>query len=129
MLVDAFHAALEDAEIAFDGVGVDVATAILAILVANVFMLSKLGRKGHVPTAFIGKYAGLLVDVVTQDRQDFRLVHLVHDKTKCATAFAVYQRQHFHLVVYTALVGTRLVVLTNVGLIDFDNTTAATHRG
>ena len=46
VLVDALHAALEDAEEAFDRVRVDLATALLAATVVDVLVVGNLGRRG-----------------------------------------------------------------------------------
>ena len=72
MLVNALHAPLEDGEVAFESVGVDVAAHVLALDVANHAMLGKLvlqvgvlaGLIGH-NARLAGDFAGVFVKAAT----------------------------------------------------------------
>src|SRR3546814_16933060 len=66
MLVDALHAALEDAEIAFDGVGVRGATDVLDLAVVDALMAGELFADLAVMAGFIRHDGGIAPDVSDQ---------------------------------------------------------------
>lgn len=61
MLISAAHAALEDREVAFDGVGVNLAANVLTFAVIDRVMLDNLIQQASVNAAFVGMYARLLI--------------------------------------------------------------------
>lgn len=79
MLVHALHAPLEDAEIAFDGVGVHVAATILTDAVAHELMLAEGADQIAVLARFIGVDGGLCDDVLAEDRNDGGRLEVLHD--------------------------------------------------
>lgn len=79
MLVDAPHPALEDAEVAFDGVGVDGAAHVLARAVVHALMVGNVERDEAIDGAFVGHDASFAADVGGDNRFDFVGAHLVHD--------------------------------------------------
>ena len=70
MLIDALHAALEDREEAFDGVGVNVAANVLASGVAHECVSSELGTELGIEAAFVGVQGALARDVANHDVAD-----------------------------------------------------------
>lgn len=69
MLINALHATLEDAEIAFNGVGVDVAANIVALAVRGEVMFREIVTNLAELLGFICINDCFLGDVLTQDRQ------------------------------------------------------------
>jgi hypothetical protein len=68
MLVDAIDAALKDGVIAFNGIGVDVATYIFLHSVVHGAMLGELPADTGVDWAFIGHKPGIAVDMASNQR-------------------------------------------------------------
>ena len=66
VLIDALHAALEDAEIAFNRVRVDNATAILALAVRGEIVVCELAAKERVLLCLVGIDRGFLGDILAQ---------------------------------------------------------------
>lgn len=63
MLINTFHAALEDREEAFDRIGINVASLILTVAVLPGLVVGKISFCVSVETAFVSMKAGLRVDV------------------------------------------------------------------
>ncbi len=67
VLVDALHAALEDAEVAFNRVRVRFTATVFAVLVANDLMVSELATNLDVVAGFVRHQTGFLGDVGAHD--------------------------------------------------------------
>src|SRR5690348_5394193 len=99
VLVDALHAALEHAEIAFDGVRRDAATDILASLVIDATVAEKrLAELATILRGFVRHDVGLAVHVAIDDRYQLFGAHVVHDKGTNLAALTVNERQDRNLV-------------------------------
>jgi hypothetical protein len=70
VLIDAFHAALEDGIVAFDGVGGDLAAYIFLFAVVHRAMVFELAANFHVVPRFVGHQAAFPTDVRPQDRRN-----------------------------------------------------------
>jgi hypothetical protein len=68
MLIDAFHTALEDTEVAFNGVCMHIATDIFFVLVADAFMAGEMTTKRIVTTPFISHHRGFFRDIGLDNR-------------------------------------------------------------
>jgi hypothetical protein len=123
VLVDALHAALEDAEIAFHRVRVNVATDILASLVGGEVMVSKGATDARVLLGFVGVERCFLGHVVADDRHQSGHFQIIHNHAFCLASGAVNKGQHFHLVmVCRAFDAARFAA--NEGFVNLDNATA-----
>ena len=70
MLIDALHPALEDAEKAFDGVGVERPAPVFAGLMLHHLMIRELAPDLGVVAGFVGHQTGFAVHVLKHDRAD-----------------------------------------------------------
>lgn len=102
MLIDALHAALEDAVEAFNRIGMDGAAHILACAVANVIMLGEELAEMRVLAGFIGHDMGARGDIRLDDRQQIGRGGAAHMERPAALA-ALYQRHDGVLMGITAL--------------------------
>jgi len=119
MLIDALHAALEDGEVAFDGVGVDIATDILISAVVDALMVCKLAAKLCLDTALIGHQAAFTADIVANDRRngsDARMVNM----ERAQTTLALDKAENGALVSKAALHRNALAA-TDIGFVGFDD--------
>ena len=98
MLIDALHAPLEDAEIALDGVGVDLVTRIFPLAVADVIVIFEMPVKVRVLARLIGVDRSFFGDVLFQDRDQRLGSYVVHYHGLGAARGAVHQRQYFVFV-------------------------------
>ena len=80
VLINAFHAALEDAEITFNRVCVDVAAYIIAFTVSGEIVFCKLLAKACILFGFVRVHDCLFRYIVTQNRQQGSRFHIVYDK-------------------------------------------------
>lgn len=78
VLIDTLHAAFEDREEAFNGVGADVATGILAFTVIYTLMAGILFAGFAVQHRLVGHKIGIARNVGEQDFTDCLAVRLVH---------------------------------------------------
>ena len=132
MLIDALHAALEDAEIAFDGVGVDFATPVFTPIVVNNAMLGKFATKQGVVGGFIGHQASFAIEILTHQWGQGRRLEVINYHAPYLPGPAVHQGKHLVLVsVATAFLltlGLHGLVVTDESLIDLDNAAVAAHK-
>lgn len=101
MLINTFHATLEDRKETFNGIGMNgliVVVNILANAVNSVAMSSKMLTKGHVLTRLIGHYAGLGRHVGLNDRQQGFQFQVIDNHATGAARLTVDQGEHFVLV-------------------------------
>ncbi len=68
MLVDALHAALENAEIAFNGISVNVAANVFVCLVADALMARKMIAEREIMPSFVCHHRGFFRDIGLDDR-------------------------------------------------------------
>ena len=102
VLVDAAHTALEDREIAFNGIGVNVAPNILASAMHNEIVRCKIVVQLAILTSFVGVDGGFLGDVRAQDGDQGGLTQVFDNNGLGAASGAIHQRQNLVLVVAAA---------------------------
>src|SRR3954470_12574807 len=93
MLVDAFHAALEDREIAFDRVGADVAANMFFLAVIDSLMAGEFGTDCFVPRCLIRHQIALATNIDTNDRDQLAQRPPFDMEAACA-ALAFHQREN-----------------------------------
>lgn len=91
MLIDALHAPLEDAEIAFDGVRMDRVVPVFARPVVDEIVSGKLGSKPLILAGLIRIDLRLDGNVLFQDRSERLGLEVVHDDGLGAAGAAVHQ--------------------------------------
>lgn len=132
MLVDAFHAALEDRKVAFDGVGVDRPAPVFAFIVTDNTVAGELTPDLGVVGRFVGHQMGLTIEVLAYQWGQGRRLEIIHNHAAGLPGLAIHQGKHFVLVgIATALLlatGLFGLVVADESLIDFDNATVATHE-
>lgn len=120
VLVHALHAALEDAEVALDGVRVDIAAHVFTGLVGGEVVAREVLADAGVVAGFVGVERGFLGNVLADDRHQGGNLEIVNDHAFGAASGAVNEGQHLHLVVVSGLLfHARLA--TDEGLIDLDH--------
>lgn len=72
VLINALHATLEDAVVAFKRIGVNIAATIFAHAVIDVFVAREILTQMRVLTSFAGHDGSFLGDVGTKDRHKMR---------------------------------------------------------
>ena len=101
MLVNAFHTSLEDREITFDGVGVNVSANVFALAVLYYAVFCKLLADSGVMSGFVSHQTGFARDISQNDRCNSLGAQMIdHDVFNLAGS-AIHQRQDFVLVVIT----------------------------
>src|SRR6266446_2800006 len=78
MLVDAFHAALEDRIEAFNRIGVDVAANVFLLTVVDGFVAGKLRTNLKILTSLVGHQGGFFRDVGANDRRNLGNGSAIH---------------------------------------------------
>src|SRR6266852_5738952 len=128
VLVDALHAALEDAVVALNRVGVDPAANIFLLAVIDGIVARKLLPHLAVVGCFVSHQRALAGDVLANDRRDIRGSHAINMKTTCASA-ALDKRKN-DILVSPASAALGLARLPpDEGFIRLDDRTATAHRG
>jgi hypothetical protein len=128
VLINAFEAALEDRKIAFDGVGRDPTTGILASAVIDATMAEEVVAEHlGIGGAFVRHDVGFAVDVGDDDRKHVLHIRLLDDERANRTAFTVNERQDRHFVV-VGVTDLDTGLAANERLIDLDNATLAAER-
>lgn len=123
VLIDALHAALEDAEIAFKCVCMHVSTNILTFAVSGEVMLCKLRTYLAILLGFVGVDDCLFSNVLAQDRQQSGSLHVLDSEGFRLAAFSVNQRQHSILMSISARALSLPVLVADESLVNFDNAT------
>lgn len=129
VLIDALHAALEDREITFDGVGGDIAAHPLVFAVIDALVASEVTGLVHVfvPAGLVGHHVGVVLDVGADDRDqsaDGRAVHV-----EAAGRSAALDKGQYDVAAVRAATGLRTVLLAaDDGLVDFDHGAVTAHR-
>lgn len=132
MLIYATHAALEDRECAFNGVGVDGAVTVIDVLACAVqggAMLRELFADLAIHRRFVGHQTGFTGDVGANDGVDFICAILVEGERAHGAGVAIYKRENGHLVGLTTARLDNALALAEIGLIDLNRGTIATERG
>ncbi len=130
VLVDALHAALENAEIA--------STVLLWIVRSSRFTFAAAVRSGAVggeelahvavATVLVGHYASFAGDIGENDRHEGFSLHVVDNHSASFAGFTVNQRQNLHLVMEGALLLNALEV-ADERLVNFDHAASTAERG
>ena len=131
MLINTLHAALEDAEIAFDCVAVDGGHLIIVILTGAVVGSAVRGEmmmNAAIDVTFVGHDNRFARYVRLNNRHDGCSGYSVHNHRPSLAGVAVDQRQHLHLMVLSAHFRSALDA-TDESLVNLDDTTARTERG
>lgn len=92
VLIDALHPALEHGGVAFDRIGVGIATHILVCAVPHDAMLSELAANLEVVPGLVRHQAGFLGDVLARDRRHGGGLKIVHNHAAGVSRLAVNQR-------------------------------------
>ena len=133
MLIDALHAALEDAEKAFDGIGVDRAASVLMAIMGHNAMLGEVPANRLVVGCFVGHQPRFAGKVLTNQRPDGADFEVFDDHAAGLAGVAVYQRQNLVLVgvAPALLLVLRLdgQVAANEGFVNLDGTATDAERG
>ena len=125
MLIHTLHPALEHRVETLDGVGMHVASHILAKAVLGEVVRSEVLAEGAILASLIGHNMGLRSDVRFDDRQKVSRLHAIHVEGP-GRAAALNQGQHGVLVGGpTALLHAFLA--TDVGLVNLHHSALATH--
>ena len=90
VLVHALHAALEDAEIALDGVGVGLATDVFLLLMGDGLVVGELLADAAVEPSFVRHQARLAGDVLADELLDGVALKVVHDDGAGAARLTVH---------------------------------------
>src|ERR1700716_3916258 len=128
MLVDAFHAALEDRTEAFDRGGVDGAANVFIPAMVHAVMADELAADLLVGLMFVSHQGGFAAQVCVNDRGNVRDTRAVNVKTAGRTA-ALNEGQDYVLVgrAKAALLGLSQGT-TEIGFVGFNNAAVAAHR-
>ena len=125
MLIDALHPALEDAEEAFNGVGVDLTPPIFANAMPHEVMLGEITGEKLVLPGFVGHHDCAAVNVSLQDRHNILRLQAINHHAAHLAAGAVNETQHFVLVgvapTLLLALGLHVTVNADKGFIHFDN--------
>ena len=125
MLVNALHAALEDAEIAFDGVGVNVTTNVFISGVSSEIMGSEGFGEFLVPLGFVSVDGCLFGNIRLQDRQQGGNPKVFDDNAFGFAGSPVNQSQDFILVSATTGGFGLLELVADESFINFNNATTS----
>lgn len=135
VLIDAFHAALEDREKTFDGVGVDGRVNlgnVFALAVPGKGVTSKVFVDVFVLPGLVGHDVRLAGDVSLKDRNQGLRFQIINDHTTRLAGSTIYQGQNliFVLVAAPFLLALRLLgeIAANEGFIDFHDAAIGTER-
>lgn len=131
MLIDTAHPAFEDRKVTFNGVGVDLATAILASFMVDVLVFGIGATQATVLPRFVGKNAGFTFDILFDDRHQFRRGDAIDNIAGCTSGAALNKAQNLHFMLEPAsafLLGV-IRVLADESFVDLDNATVTAHRG
>lgn len=132
MLINALHAALEDAVIAFNRVRVDVHAGLsvrIAVFVARMVhsvMLSKLVAKLAITRRFVSHNVAFATQIGANDWQNVFFLDAI-DMEGAHRTTALHKRQN-NMFVTDALLNDRTFLAADESLVNLDNRTSATHR-
>src|SRR5260221_7626253 len=127
MLVDALHAALEDAEIAFNGVGVDLAANVLLGAMMDALVSDEVQASFLVPACLIGHEAADTVDVLGENVLDAFAGDAI-DMDGAGFAAALDKPDDLVLVASAALVNAHFAVAPDIGFVGLYDLPGATER-
>ena len=130
VLIDAAHTALEDAEVAFDGVGVDGDVRlgdVLPALVVDRLVVGDFTASLQVDGRAIGDQPGFGREVGAQNGADALAGHIVHDGAVSAARGPINDAHDLHLGA-PAIAARLLGLLADVGFVGFDVATASAKR-
>ena len=132
VLIDALHAALEDAEKALDGIGVNWAKTIFTAIVAHNVVLREVVNEVAIVPCLIGHDPRLGGNMLAENGHHGRGLQVVYDHAARTTSIAVNKAQDFVFMSIAApsqiAPGLHRIVATYEGLIDLDNAAAGTER-
>src|SRR6266852_3067713 len=128
MLVDAFHAALENAVEAFNGISVDVVANTFRFTVVDSFMAGELCANFKILTTFISHQSGFFGDVGTNDRRNLRNGSAIH--MEAAGGAAALDKGQNDILMAPARFGFWLAFnAADKGFVGFNDFAFAAHRG
>jgi hypothetical protein len=102
MLIDALHAALEDAEISLNRVRMNVAANIFVCLVTHALMALEVITKGKVAAPLVSHHRGLFRDVGLNNRNERGRAHTVNMERANLLCLSINERKHSILMTMTA---------------------------
>lgn len=128
VLIHALHAPLEDREIAFNGVGMNGRDFLVHILTGAVIgcaVAREMSADAVIDARLVGHHDRLFSYILHDDRHDGFRGHIVHDHGASLARIAIDQREHLHLVVERAALGSALDA-ADEGLANLDDAAART---
>src|SRR5580693_10292658 len=125
MLIGAFHAAFENAVIAFKRVGVNIATAIFASAMIDIFMARKVFVQVRVLASFIGHNSRFLRDVSAKDWNQIGGGSAFN--MKAANLPAALDKRQDSVFVRKAATLRHIGLVANESLVDFDDCSGSAH--
>ena len=132
VLIHPLNPPLEDAEIALGGVGVGIATAVFADLVAHYAVSRKVLTQVDVLARLIRVDSRLLGDIRLENRRQVLGLEAVHHHRTGAASLAVDQRQHLVLMGIAAplflSLGLDIAVVADKRLVNLNRLPLAPHR-
>src|ERR1700730_9571614 len=127
MLVNAFHAALENAVVAFDGVGVDNAATVFMRRMVNAFMACKLAADCFVMAPFVGHQVRFLADIISHDTLNIGAAGAINMEA-AGRAATLNKGQYDILVSGSAFLFWNAFNAADASFGNFHNSACASHR-
>ena len=131
VLVNAFHAAFENGEKAFDGIGMNRAirqSDVLFGLVIDGLVTGEVDMRDGVLTGFVGQQARFVRDIRQQNRPKRFPLKVVDNHAARLAAGPVHERKHLVLVRSAAATPALAAVGADKGLVHFDRSAALAKR-
>src|SRR5689334_8523034 len=127
VLIGADHAAFENGEHAFNGIGVNVAPHVFILAMGDEGMFGKLKAELLVDARFIGHQARFFGDVLTHKRRDLGKNQRVDNLAANLASLTIYEGQHLHFVMVSGTLWNAFL-LAEKGFIYFNGTAFRTKQ-
>lgn len=129
MLIDAFHATLEDRIEAFNGIGGDIAANVLVLRVIDGFVVPSVNlRDILIGVHLVSHQAGVLADVGADNRENVASAHAVN--MEAAGGPATLRKGHNDVLMRPSGFAFRHALdATDKGFVHFDRAAARAHHG
>jgi len=127
MLIDAFHAALEHAVEAFDGICMNIPAHIFISFVADALMAREMTAEREIMAAFVGHHRGFLRNIGLDDRDNIGGACSLDMERANLPAIAINERKH-RIFVAIATTLDRAIFAADKSFVGFYNATGSAER-
>jgi hypothetical protein len=126
MLINTFHATLEDAVKSFDGIRVNVAAHVFTGFMTDALMAGEMVAEREIMSAFIGHHRGFFCNIGLDDRDYIGCAGSLNTERANLPAVSIHERKNRILVAMATALDSS-VLAANEGFIRFNYATNAAH--